>query len=230
MSSGTATGAAAAYAEKGDRYFGNVRDDFLRRLPANPAARVLEVGCGSGATGSSALARGLCSWYAGVELVPAAAARAAGVLSEVVCGDVENSELPWDRESFDALLLGEVLEHLVDPWTTLKRLRALVRPGGVVLASSPNVSHYSMIIMLLKGRWDLCDVGVMDRTHLRWFTPRTFAQMFEGAGFAVDELAPVARPGPKSRVARLVLPAAARHLLWRQILLRGHAVSERSAA
>jgi ubiquinone/menaquinone biosynthesis C-methylase UbiE len=180
-----------AYERKPHTYFANARADLIARLPADSTASVLEVGCGSGATGSLALSLGRAGRYAGVELVEGVAAEARQVLSEVVTGDVERMPLPWRPAEFDALILSEVLEHLVDPWATLARLARVLRPGGLVLASSPNVAHWRVIGELARGRFELADQGVFDRTHMRWFTPSSFAAMFERAGLRVELLGPV---------------------------------------
>ena len=91
----------------------------------------------------------------------------------------------------DCLVFGDVLEHLVDPWAVLARLARLVCDGGQILACIPNVQHYSVIVSLLRGKWDYQDEGLLDRTHLRFFTL-------------------VGHPGPvcKGRIAGLRDPAA----------------------
>lgn len=211
----------AAYEGKATSYFSNARADFVRLLPRDTSARILEVGCGTGATGALALARGRAGYYAGIELMDSAARQARDVLSEVVVGDVERLEFDWQPAEFDALILSEVLEHLVDPGQTLQRLARFVRPGGMVLASSPNVSHWRVIRELAQGRFNLADQGVFDRTHLRWFTPATFASMFEAAGFRVEQVGPVTPFSP--RVETLVRMTGGRfnHLFMTQISLMG---------
>jgi len=213
--------ASAAYAAKADTYFSGARADLVARLPVDPRASILEVGCGTGATGALALAQGRCGRYVGVELLEAAAAKACRVLSEVVTGDVERLALPWQPASFDALVLSEVLEHLVEPWTTLERLAGLVRPGGVVLASSPNVSHWRVVAELLRGRFELADQGVFDRTHMRWFTPKSFTAMFERAGFDVVSVAPVTPFSPRTRALSWLTAGRLDHLFMVQICLEG---------
>ncbi|NJS37775.1 MAG: transglycosylase domain-containing protein, partial [Rhodobacteraceae bacterium] len=71
------------------------------------------------------------------------------------------------------------------------RIAPLLRSGGLIFASSPNISHHRVIRSLLRGSWDLADQGVMDRTHLRWFTPRSYQAMFENAGFIIEERRPI---------------------------------------
>lgn len=210
-----------AYAAKSPGYFTNARADFVYRLPVDPTAAVLEVGCGTGATGHLALTRGRCGRYVGIELMEAAAARAREVLSEVVVGDVENLELPWQPASFDALVLSEVLEHLIEPWRTLDALARLVRPGGLVLASSPNVSHWRVLRELASGRFPLADQGVFDRTHMRWFTPATFLDMFESAGFRVVEMRPVTPFAPRTELLSRLTGGRFDHLFMTQIALAG---------
>ncbi len=210
------------YCNKGRNYFSGARRDFISALPRDPAASILEIGCGTGDTGALALAQHCCSRYCAVELMPAAAAEARTKVTEVVSGDVERVDLPWTAGSFDALLMSEVLEHLVDPWAVLRRLRALMKPGAVVFSSSPNVSHHSVIRMLLRGSWRLTEVGIMDRTHLRWFTPRSYRELFEMTGYRVDSVESVSRLRWKARLASSLMMGRARYLFWSQINLKGH--------
>ena len=208
------------YAQKDAAYFNGARHDFVARLPQDAGAAILEVGCGTGATGVAAFAAGRAARYVGIEIDPASAESARAVLNEVLIGDVERLELPWQPATFDALILSEVLEHLVDPWAVLARLARVVRPGGMVLASSPNVAHWRLIRELVCGHFRLTDRGVLDRTHLRWFTPESFAAMFEGAGFTVERVGPVTPFAP--RTARLCRMAGGHidHLFMTQIALQ----------
>lgn len=208
---------SAFYAAKPASYFANARTDFIDLLPRDPSASILEIGCGTGATGALALAEGRCGRYVGVELFEGAAAEARQVLSEVITGNVEALELTWQAASFDAIILSEVLEHLVEPGAALSRLARFVRPGGLLLASSPNISHWRVIRELIMGRFNLTDRGVFDRTHLRWFTPDSFASMIEGAGFNVEHVGPVTPFGARGRALSTALGGRFDHLLMSQI-------------
>ena len=198
-------------------YFEGARADFVALLDPMRHPKVLEIGCGAGATGALALAQGKCTRYCGVELTPEAAASARSHISEVVLGDVERVDLPWRPGSFDALLLSEVLEHLINPEDTLRMLYKLLRPEALVLASSPNIAHYRVLAMLLRGRFTPTDYGVMDRSHLRWFTPFEYRRIFEDAGFTVLRVSGHGDPGPRVRALSRVTPKFAEHLLWRQV-------------
>ena len=210
------------YDLKDASYFAMARHDYVAALPDDADASILEIGCSNGATGALALARGKCRRYCGVELFPESAAAARERLTEVVEGDVEQLELPWPAASFDGLILSEVLEHLRDPWAVLARLRPLLRPGALVLASTPNVAHREIIAMLIRGRWELRSYGPLDSTHLRWFTPASLRRAFEDAGYTVDSVGPLGALGPGSAIVDRILRGRLRHLWHRQIDLRAH--------
>lgn len=211
---------ASDYATKRDDYFTSARTDYVAELPANPNAAILELGCGNGATGALALAQGKCATYVGIEMFEPAAAEARAVLTQVHVGDVAALDLPYPPATFDALICSEVIEHLVDPEPVLRRLISLLKPGGVIYASSPNVAHWKIVGRLVRGRFDYEDFGAMDRTHLRWFTPRSYRALFEAAGaetLFVRRLAPVR--GLKKLLLGLFRPV--NHLFWYQIDYRG---------
>jgi len=218
---GTADSFSAFYANKPQSYFSGARSDFVRRLPYDPVASILEIGCGTGATGALALAQGRCGRYVGVELFDAAAEEARSVLSEVITGNVETLEFPWQPASFDALILSEVLEHLVEPGRVLKSLSRYVRQGGIVMASSPNVSHWRVVREIALGRFNLTDRGVFDRTHLRWFTPATFAEMFEQAGFRIASMSPVTPFSQRTQLFSRLTGGRYDHLFMAQIAIAG---------
>jgi 2-polyprenyl-3-methyl-5-hydroxy-6-metoxy-1,4-benzoquinol methylase len=219
---GPAPAQGGSYDFKDASYFAMARADYVAALPDDVEASILEIGCSNGATGALALAQGKCGRYCGVELFPEPAAEARERLTEVVLGDVEQIDLPWPAASFDALILSEVLEHLRDPWAVLGRLRHLLRPGALVFASTPNAAHREIIVMLLKGRWELRSYGPLDATHLRWFTPSSLRDAFVEAGFVVDTVGPLGALGRGSAIVDRVLRGRARHLWHRQIDLRGH--------
>jgi methionine biosynthesis protein MetW len=167
-------------------------------------ARVLDVGCASGYVAAALAAKGATT--VGIEPDPAMAAAAEDHCEHVYAVTVEEArelaELTRDR--FDAVILGDVLEHLVDPWATLAWARSLLAPGGHVVVSLPNAAHWSVRWSLLRGRWDYADHGLMDRTHLRFFTQRTAHELAARAGLRlVDErYTPAQLPG-EAFLARL---------------------------
>ena len=182
---------------------------------------VLDVGCSSGY-----LARPLTEAGArvvGLELDPAAAAEARSVCADVVVGDVESMELPFESGSFDVVVCGDVVEHLRSPGEALARLRPLLRPGGRLVLTTPNVANWSMRLSLLVGRWRYTERGILDRTHTHLFTRKTLVETVEGAGYRVvtlDHTAPVPLVGtPAVERAAHAVAALRPSLLAYQFLL-----------
>jgi len=222
MHSGSMNAIDRSYAAKPSQYFSGARDTLVAQLPDAPGAAILEIGCGSGGTGALALATGKCGRYSGIEIEPGAASQASALLTEVLIGNIENMELPYPDSSFDVIIISEVLEHLVDPWAVVARLAKLLKPSGIMVATSPNISHWRVIRALFGGRFDYCQMGVMDRTHLRWFTPGSFRQMFIDAGLVVDSVGPAGGFGKAARTINLLTRGAIEHLFCTQIALFGH--------
>lgn len=166
-------------------YYGEVREDVLPFLPPG-VADVLEIGCGAGGTGRLLQERLGCR-VTGVDLNPAAAAVAARFLHRVVTGDVATA--PIDG-TFDAVIAFELFEHLPDGEGVLQRLASLVRPGGRVILSVPNVGHHAVVTDLLAGRWDYLPIGLLCYTHYRFFTRRTLQDWLERLGFTRFALVP----------------------------------------
>ena len=136
--------------------------------------------------------------YLGIEKNQEAAnvADSEGRVDRLVVGDLETADplklgLSTEQPTVDCLVLGDVLEHLLDPWAALTRLARLVRKGGQVLACIPNVQHYSVLVNLLRGRWDYQDEGLLDRTHLRFFTLSGVQDLFVKAGLQIFEISRV---------------------------------------
>ena len=177
-------------------YYDRANPDLLRLMP--PDARVvLEVGCGAGALADAYRRINTRVTYLGIEKNPEAAhaALSASRIDRIQVGDVESVnlaelDLSETEPSIDCLVFGDVLEHLVDPWTVLARLANWVCEGGQVLACIPNVQHYSVLVSLLRGAWDYQDEGLLDRTHLRFFTLSGIQDLFQKAGLHVFEIQP----------------------------------------
>jgi O-antigen biosynthesis protein len=174
-------------------YYEFERPELVALVPLS-ARHVLDVGCGTGRLGLALKARQAVE-VVGLEAVEAAARPARERLDEVFAGDVEKLELPFAAGSFDAIVCGDVLEHLREPGQFLRRAREWLRPGGALVASIPNVRHHSVVRMLLGGDWSYEQAGLLDRTHLRFFTRRAIGQLLQASGFALSHLSIVPGPG-----------------------------------
>src|ERR687893_187405 len=179
---------AELYEAKAQTYaaFGNgaIAGHALRLLPAG--GRVLDVGCASG--GLLALLRPRAGHLAGLGLSATAARAASRVGDEVVCGALEDPGLPFERDSFDLVVLADVLEHLADPAGGLARAATWCRPGGTVLVSVPNVAHWHARLTLLRGHWPQHDSGTFDAGNMSWFTRSSLRALLAGAGLRDIEL------------------------------------------
>lgn len=148
--------------------------------------RVLDVGCSSGYLARPLVERD-CT-VVGIERDPAAAEAARTVCETVLVGDVEVMELPFESAAFDVILCGDLIEHLREPERFLARVRPYLGEGGRLVLSTPNVANWAMRLGLLAGRWQYTERGILDRTHLHFFTRQTLVETLRGAGYRVIEL------------------------------------------
>lgn len=184
---------------------------MLDFLPAQPA-RVLEIGCDEGNFGALLKAE---VW--GVEPQPEAAAIAAGRLHRVLTGtyDAVRDALPVDY--FDVVVCNDVIEHMADHDAFMRRVKTHLVPSGVLVGSVPNLRHYRALFELLVLRdWHYRESGVLDRTHLRWFTARSLRRSLEEAGYVVERLHGI-NGGIRVGLSRQHLPQAL--FAWGVILL-----------
>ncbi|MBY0585796.1 glycosyltransferase [bacterium] len=174
------------------QYYEFARPELLERVPLS-ARRVLDIGCGAGVLGGSIRQRQQAE-VVGIEFSEKAARAAASRLDRVIHSDVDQALAELPDESFDCIICGDVLEHLVDPLATVRQIRSKLTPEGTLVASIPNVRHHSVLQSLLAGNWTYESAGLLDRTHLRFFTRREIDKLFFRAGFIVDALDAVYTP------------------------------------
>lgn len=148
------------------------------------SARVLDVGCGTGSVSIQVRDTRSAS-VIGVEPDEARAKLATARGLEVRC-DVLTPELITELGAFDIVLFADVLEHLVDPSSMLELAKTALGPGGKIVASVPNVAHWSVRADLLRGRFTYREYGIMDATHLRWFTERSLHGLFASSGLSIE--------------------------------------------
>jgi len=181
-------------------YFEFDRPELVDRIPST-ARDILDVGCGAGRLGASLKARQRCR-VTGLEIDPVAAAAARQKLDEVHEGDVEATPPPLAKSSYDATVCGDVLEHMRDPLAFLRHVRDWIRPDGRLVTSIPNVRNHTVVQALLAGNWTYEPAGLLDRTHLRFFTRREIEKLFYRAGFEIESLSIAPTPEHADWVAR----------------------------
>jgi SAM-dependent methyltransferase len=164
--------------------------DLLDRIPLD-ARIVLDVGCGAGALGAAYRRLNPRARVLGIEQDRDAARRAAERLDAVANADVEQAPLPFSLTAgLDCIVYGDVLEHLKDPFAVLRRHAEALSESGTILICVPNVEHWSFAAHLLRGTWDYEDTGLLDRTHLRWFSLESMRRGLEGLGLAPCDVHP----------------------------------------
>jgi SAM-dependent methyltransferase len=145
--------------------------------------RVLDVGCSSGYLAKPLQERGVS--VVGLEMDERAAEHARAFCEAVHVGDVETMELPFELASFDAILCGDLIEHLRDPQAFLERVRPLLRLGGRLVLTTPNVANWTVRLSLLFGRFRYTERGILDRNHTYLFTRKTLRECLQAAGYRV---------------------------------------------
>lgn len=167
-------------------YYEQSRPEILPFIPGG-TLRVLEIGCSEGGFMAGLKAERQGIYAVGIEPFAAAAKKAAHVFDRLVQAPVEQAlEQLTEEAPFDCVVANDVLEHLVDPWGVLQRIGRHLAPNGCVVASLPNIRHWPTLnALFLQGRWDYEESGVLDRTHLRFFTRDSLPELFERGGLAL---------------------------------------------
>ena len=172
------------YENKPKGYYDNIRTEMLAFLP-NDAKIVLDVGCGNGAFAEIIKGKNDAEVW-GIELMETHGKEAQEKLDKVFIGKCEDFIESLPNEYFDVIYFNDVLEHLVDPYSVLTILKQKLSKNGVVISSLPNIRFYkSFMRVLIHKDWKYEDYGIMDRTHLRFFTKKSIKRMYEDLGFQV---------------------------------------------
>ncbi|WP_299211142.1 class I SAM-dependent methyltransferase [uncultured Aquimarina sp.] len=172
------------YDNKPDNYFNNTRHEMLDFLPENTKT-LLDVGCGEGAFASFIKEKYQTETW-GIELMKEEGEKAKKLLDKVFIGEVEGFIDKLPDEYFDAIYFNDVLEHLVDPYMVLEKIKSKLSKDGVIISSIPNMRYHSALKnLVLKKNWEYEDHGIMDKTHLRFFTGKSIANMYTRLGYKI---------------------------------------------
>ncbi|HDP70607.1 MAG TPA: glycosyltransferase [Actinobacteria bacterium] len=175
--------------KKAETYYSSVREDIPAMLTGNPQ-KILEIGCAEGAMGEFIKEKQQCE-YIGVEINSQAAHKAEEKLDRIIIADVERTNLRdygVAEKSCDYIIYGDVLEHLYDPWSVLYEHKQFLKDDGYIIASIPNVRNLGIIESLMNGNWTYKDEGILDSTHLRFFTLQEVKKMFTKCGYKIVEI------------------------------------------
>lgn len=206
------------YSNKPSDYFSHARLEIepLLQFSKHQACRALEVGCAGGHTLKWLKESGYCSWVAGVEPY-ASQNESTKFIDQFEQIDIQTQMPAIEDESLDLILCLDVLEHLIDPWETVNKLSKLLKPGGQWIVSIPNIRNYRILMdLVFKGRFEYQEAGILDRTHLRFFSRESLIQLIETTGAKVQS---VISPEPQRLQKRLLSQIGLGDLLAKQFIL-----------
>ncbi len=179
-------------------YSTHARLDLIEHIQKNPLDKfkLLEVGCGAGGTLNYLKAKYINAELQGLEISDGAA-KLANTICKTAAGDIQDDEIINKIETdFDYILFGDVLEHLIDPWTVLQKLKSKLKPKGKIIISVPNIMHISVLSEITKGRFSYqeadieagIEAGILDKTHLRFFTLEEIVKMLITCGYSAERM------------------------------------------
>jgi 2-polyprenyl-3-methyl-5-hydroxy-6-metoxy-1,4-benzoquinol methylase len=187
---------------KSSDYFDHERTevlDAIQKAGITRASNVLELGCSSGRFGGRLSKILQADHYVGLDYSEDAILTASEHLDRALVCDLntaEPSDLELKEEEFDLLVALDVLEHLYDPWQALTRFTACLKPGGFAVVSVPNIQNIAILNGLAHGQWQYQSEGILDATHIRFFTRATAVQLLTGAGLEIIQLGAILNPNP----------------------------------
>ena len=176
------------YDNKEDEYFAGYRPELLDLIPEeNRNGTALEIGAGSGKNLIFAKKYGYAKKIYGVELIEIPNQfQSDSEYEEFIIGDIEALPLNYEENQFDVIIMGDVIEHLVDPYLIIRKLKKFLKPGGVIVSSIPNVRNLKTFRNLyMRGTFRYYDDGIFDRTHLRFFAKKDIMALFTNEGYEI---------------------------------------------
>lgn len=173
------------YSEKANIYFTRPRKDLISFLPEGTDLKILEVGAGGGDTLIELKQSGKASEVAGIELfVLDGTYQNNALIDRFIIGNIEEIKPDLRTNYYDAILFGDVLEHLIDPWSVVKNVSGFLKPGGLLIASIPNIrSRQAFKKIFLEGDFGYTSEGLFDKTHYRWFCKKNMIDLLTPASF-----------------------------------------------
>jgi len=173
------------YEQKDSSYFKNIRYDIIDLIP-NGENKILDIGCGEGKTLLELKKQSKAQYIVGVDVRPLGQEKSLDGFFNI---DIEHSDLPYSDGFFDVIICADVLEHLIDPWETIRRLKKYLKSGGYLIASIPNIREIrTLYTILMQGDFRYVNAGILDISHLRFFCKKNIRELFEKAGYKIMRL------------------------------------------
>jgi SAM-dependent methyltransferase len=180
------------YKQKERSYFTNVRYDLVSLIPEKPHSRILEIGAGGGETLIVIKEKGIAEEVIGIELTPLEDSHQKDkLIDRFLFGNIETMHLPFPENYFDAIVCGDVLEHLVDPWSVIEMLTKYLVVGGVFIVSIPNIRFRKALTRIyFRGDFSYESSGIFDKTHLRFFCKQNMLDLLSSDQLKVHKAYP----------------------------------------
>ncbi len=175
------------YLQKSSEYYNTNRPEILS-LVTEKVDKILDIGCSNGNFAKSVKDNNLCNYTYGIEPFEASALKAKEILDFVINEPVENALEKIDDNSIDIIFFNDVLEHLINPENTLVLCKNKLKSNGKIICSVPNVGYYwNLYNLVFKKKWEYTKSGILDETHLRFFTRSSLINTFERAGYKIEK-------------------------------------------
>jgi 2-polyprenyl-3-methyl-5-hydroxy-6-metoxy-1,4-benzoquinol methylase len=166
-------------------YKDHINESIFHKIPVN--TKILDIGCNAGKLGEKLIRQKNCQVW-GVDNSKQAIKEASKVLTKAEYFNIESGKIPFEREKFEVIIFGDVLEHLRWPNTILNNVSNILDKNGEIIASIPNIANIKIRIKLLLGSWNYTKDGILDETHLRFFTKKSILKLFDDENYKVIEL------------------------------------------
>jgi 2-polyprenyl-3-methyl-5-hydroxy-6-metoxy-1,4-benzoquinol methylase len=178
------------YTEKKEDYFSHARRELISFIPKNPSNKILEIGAGGGDTLLEIKKLGLAKEVVGIELMELPGTKQNDrSIDQWIFADIEKYEFPFENETFDVIIAGDVFEHLVDPWKALRKITPLLKKGGLLITSIPNIRiKNAMFKIYFRGDFGYTAEGTFDKTHLRFFCKKNMIDMLSTEELQITEV------------------------------------------
>ncbi len=175
------------YNNKITEYYSSVRYEIEHLLP-DFSKNALDIGCGDGSTLNWLKSNNKCEKIYGVDISEDSCLKAQKILDEAININVEDDLDFFPGKQFDLILILDTLEHLINPWDFLKKVKNKLSNNGSIIISIPNIRHYSIIKnLIIKGEWNYQKSGILDSTHLRFFTKKSLIKLFEESNLKINK-------------------------------------------
>ncbi len=212
--------------ERDPGYYQNERPE-IARLVDKEARVILDVGCGMGRLGARLKAEVPGRTIFGIEFEERVASQARNVLDGVLTGDIQTMQINFEPAMFDCIIFADILEHTLEPVSVLRKFKTVLKRGGTIICSIPNMRHYTVILQLLTRGWEYQEWGLFDQTHLRFFSLGSMKEMLTQAGFQVEYIEPRIIASKKMKLLNTICLSRLEEFLAFQYLIKARNVPSR---